>query len=163
MWRDQYLYQWRFIPCDGGYQIVNRWSGLVLRRAGENDITSVSLVEKDVEEKDLRKILNFGHTLGHAIEESAYDTIYHGECVGLGMIAMTSGDVREQIKDVLTKFGIKTKSAFDFDKAMSLLTHDKKSNASGISCVIVDTIGKAKIENKSIEELETLLRTVWEE
>ena len=114
-------------------------------------------------EKDLRKILNFGHTLGHAIEESAYDTIYHGECVGLGMIAMTSGDIREQIKDVLTKFSIRTKAAFDFDKAMSLLTHDKKSNASGISCVIVDTIGKAKIENKSIEELETLLRTVWEE
>ncbi|MGN0492395.1 MAG: 3-dehydroquinate synthase, partial [Acutalibacteraceae bacterium] len=60
------------------------------------------VVEKDEKEGGLRKILNFGHTLAHAIEsENGMENLYHGECVALGMIPMCSVEVRERLVPVL--------------------------------------------------------------
>ena len=58
------------------------------------------IVEKDTKETNLRKILNFGHTIGHAIEESCKGQYLHGECVGLGMLYFSSNSARKQIKMV---------------------------------------------------------------
>ena len=62
------------------------------------------VVQEDEKEGGLRKILNFGHTLAHAIEsENEMQNLYHGECVALGMLPMCSEDVRERLVKVLEK------------------------------------------------------------
>ena len=56
-----------------------------------------SVVEKDEKEGGLRKILNFGHTIGHAFESNNLGDLYHGECVALGMLFMCSEEVKEKL------------------------------------------------------------------
>ena len=57
-----------------------------------------AVVEQDEKEEGLRKILNFGHTLAHAIEsENEMQNLYHGECVALGMIPMCSDEVKSRL------------------------------------------------------------------
>ena len=60
-----------------------------------------NVVEQDEKEAGLRKILNFGHTVGHGIESCT--PLYHGECVALGMIPMCSEDIRPRVIEVLKK------------------------------------------------------------
>ncbi|MDO5479698.1 MAG: 3-dehydroquinate synthase family protein, partial [Clostridia bacterium] len=61
-----------------------------------------AVVEEDVDEKGLRKVLNFGHTVGHAIESNAgLGRFYHGECVALGMLYMADKEAKERIINVL--------------------------------------------------------------
>ena len=62
------------------------------------------IVEKDPNEQHLRKILNFGHTIGHAIESSGKFNMLHGECVGIGMIYMVSEELKQAaLQDLLNK------------------------------------------------------------
>ncbi len=130
------------------------------------------VVEKDEKEAGLRKVLNFGHTLGHGIESSCSekrlcdvwpDTPYesdlhkhgflHGECVGLGMLSMCDEDVKERIKAVLTKLSLPVEAKFDFDKALDAVTHDKKLNGKAISCVYVKKIGTFELIDMTPDEL----------
>ena len=63
-----------------------------------------AVVEQDEKETGLRKILNFGHTIGHGIESSENMLgLYHGECVALGLIPMCSGEIRPRVINVLKK------------------------------------------------------------
>ena len=62
-----------------------------------------AVVEVDEKEKGLRRVLNFGHTYGHAIEsEEGLKGLYHGECVALGMMPVASKGARERIKAIPT-------------------------------------------------------------
>jgi len=58
------------------------------------------ILEQDEREIGLRKTLNFGHTLGHVIEELSFGKLYHGECVGIGMLYFSSKDVRKKLENV---------------------------------------------------------------
>ncbi len=112
-----------------------------------------NVVEIDPTEKGLRKVLNFGHTVGHAIESSSgLGELYHGECVALGMLPMCSGNVRERLIKVLKKYGLPTEVEYDKDEIMSYLIHDKKMSGDEITVVYVDEIGK--FEFKKIKALE---------
>ena len=112
-----------------------------------------AVVEQDEKESGLRKILNFGHTLGHAIESSASPELYHGECVALGMLPMCSDEVRAQLIPVLGKIGLPTTISIPTDKIREAMGHDKKSSASGIDAVLVDEPGSFRIVNLSVDEL----------
>ncbi len=106
-----------------------------------------SVVEEDEKEAGLRKILNFGHTIGHGIESEAdLHGLYHGECVALGMIPMCAPAVRERLIPILTSLGLPTKIDFDADKAYAAMLHDKKSGKNGISVVRVEEIGRFTVE-----------------
>ena len=62
------------------------------------------VVEEDEKETGLRKVLNFGHTIGHAIETvTGLEELYHGECVALGMMFMTTGEPKKRIEKLLAK------------------------------------------------------------
>lgn len=112
------------------------------------------VVEQDEKEQGLRKILNFGHTLGHGIEsELEHKDYYHGECVALGMIPMCSDAVRESLIKVLNKLDLKTKVSFNKDDAINAIKHDKKSNANTITVVKVLTPGSFVLEDTTIEQL----------
>ena len=100
------------------------------------------VVEQDEKESGLRRVLNFGHTVGHAIEsEEELNGLYHGECVALGMIPMCSGPLRERLVPVLKRLGLPTELRFSKDNALSALLHDKKSFSGGIMCITSDAPG----------------------
>ena len=103
------------------------------------------VVEQDEKEAGLRRILNFGHTLGHAIEsEEALNGLYHGECVALGMLPMCSDQLRPRVKKVLKKLDLPTSYDFDPDSALNALKHDKKSAGKGIRVIFVDDPGRSR-------------------
>ena len=111
------------------------------------------VVEIDPTEKGLRKVLNFGHTVGHAIESSkGLGEFYHGECVALGMLPLCSEAVRERLTAVLKKYGLPTEVEYDKDEIMSYLIHDKKMSGNEITVVYVGEIGS--FEFKKIKALE---------
>ena len=105
------------------------------------------VVMQDEKEANLRKILNFGHTIGHAIETTKLPgECYHGECVALGMVAVTSGQVRERLLAVLKKLEIPTRIDFSTEAVMQALLHDKKKGGESITAVLVDEIGSCRLE-----------------
>lgn len=118
-----------------------------------------SVVEKDEMENGLRKILNFGHTLGHGIEaEEEMHGLYHGECVALGMIPMCSDSVRERLLPILKNIGLPTEYNGNIDKALSFVIHDKKCRDGFIEAIFVDKIGECRIEKISVSDFSKLTK-----
>ena len=116
------------------------------------------VVERDEKETSLRRVLNFGHTLGHAIESSeGLDTLLHGECVALGMIPMCSENIRERVKNALHSVGLKTEYDYDKEKVKEFLKHDKKASGKNVCIVRSDEIGTFRFENVSLSQLEKML------
>lgn len=120
-----------------------------------------NVVEQDVRENGLRKVLNFGHTIGHGIEGSFLDdTLYHGECVALGMIAMTSKELRSTLTGALEKIKSPTHYPFDKARALEILSHDKKGSNGMISTVQVSEIGSFELVPMTTEQIAGLLDTI---
>ena len=122
-----------------------------------------SVVEQDEKEKGLRKILNFGHTIGHGIEATSNGSLYHGECVALGMIPMCSDDVRKELLYVLKKVGLPTETKFSKEGVYKALIHDKKFDGDTITLVKVLSIGSFEMIKASSEDLLKLLNKIEEE
>ena len=117
-----------------------------------------SVVEEDEKEKGLRKILNFGHTLGHGIEATCDGRLTHGECVALGMIPVCDGKIAERVLPVLNKIGVNTDFEYDLEAAMALIAHDKKASGGSLYAILADEIGNAKIEKMSFADFEALVK-----
>ncbi len=116
------------------------------------------VVEEDEKENGLRKVLNFGHTLAHAIEkENGLETLYHGECVALGMLPMCSENVRERLKKVLQKFALPTEWDWQVEKVIADIQHDKKKIGDQITIIFVPEIGRFEMQTVSFAELRTRL------
>ena len=118
-----------------------------------------SVVEQDEKETGLRKILNFGHTLGHGIELTDSRGYLHGECVALGMIPMCSQKVRERLLPVLKKLDLPSTLDIDVDAALRVASHDKKRAGANISVIFVEEIGSYEIKKMSLEEWYAQIRT----
>ena len=112
-----------------------------------------SVVEQDEREAGLRRILNFGHTVGHGIESSLEMTdIYHGECVALGMIPMCGEQLRPRVKKVLLKCGLGRPVRYDWEKITEAALHDKKSDGDTVTVTIVSEPGSFELkEMKCLE------------
>lgn len=117
------------------------------------------VVENDEKEAGLRKILNFGHTLGHAIEVQN-DGLYHGECVALGMLYMCSNDTKKRLIKVLEKLNLPTKISFDKDKIIDAMKHDKKMAGDSITVVYVEEIGSFEMRTVKFHILANELKEV---
>lgn len=120
----------------------------------------ISVVEQDEKEAGLRRVLNFGHTLGHGIESVTSPALYHGECVALGMLAMCSDELRERLLKIYEKLGVPTHCDFDKEAAMKAVEHDKKSASGVIKAVTADTPGKFEIKPMSMKELSQRLENL---
>ena len=117
-----------------------------------------AVVEEDVEESGIRKILNFGHTLGHGIEASEeLHGLYHGECVSLGMLPVVFGDAKERLTRLLNKVSLPTEYTGNINDALSYVIHDKKCSSGIISVITCEEIGTYKIEAMSIEEFQSIV------
>ncbi len=112
------------------------------------------VVKNDAKENGLRKILNFGHTVGHGIEATLSPELYHGECVALGMLPMCSDRVKARLAVVLEKAGLPTSCRFDKEKALDAIKHDKKSSGEVIETVFVSEVGSSSFEKLTLSEIE---------
>ena len=143
------------VENDKYVNIYNKLLSDIIKRSVE---IKKDVVEKDLNEKDLRRVLNFGHTLGHAIEENSNNESLHGECVIRGMYAISEDSIRDEIRDIMDYLHIELKIDFDVNKAIDSLKHDKKGiSKDKIAVVKVDTIGSFKIVEEDIKTLEEKL------
>lgn len=121
-----------------------------------------AVVEEDEKEIGLRKVLNFGHTAGHAIETAAGLSDYlHGECVSIGMLAFCSESVRERLINVLTKCNLPIKFDFSTDEILTALRHDKKAKGDGVNVVYVNEIGSFEFKFISFDDLDILVKEAY--
>ena len=120
------------------------------------------VVEEDEREAGLRKLLNFGHTIGHGVESAAQGSLYHGECVAIGMMPMCSDAIRARLQPLLKKLGLPTATQLDKDAIWAAMQHDKKSNSTGFSAVFVEEIGKAYAKTISFDDMKTILEGAWQ-
>lgn len=125
-----------------------------------------SVVAQDLKESSLREILNYGHTLGHAIEKREDYRWRHGNAVAVGMmfvaiLARNRGLIEPAVVDLHREIlkGIGLPTSYDagaFDELYEGMTHDKKNKNGQIRFVVLDGIGSAtRIEDAGIEELRT--------
>ena len=111
------------------------------------------VVEKDERESGLRKILNFGHTVGHGIEASS--ELYHGECVALGMIPMCGEAIRPRVIEVLKKCDLYREIEYDWEKITEAAFHDKKADGDTVTITTVETVGAFELKTaRCIEVIE---------
>ena len=121
-----------------------------------------AIVEQDEREGGIRKLLNFGHTIGHGVESAAKGSLYHGECVAIGLLPMCSQPVRARLQPVLERLGLPTSTDLDKEQIWQAMQHDKKSNSAGFSAVFVDEPGKAYAKNITFAEMKTILEGAWQ-
>ena len=112
------------------------------------------VVEKDPKEKGLRKVLNFGHTIGHAIEGAYSLSGYlHGECVGMGMLYMCSDSVKARLKSILEKYEIPMASKVSEEELVKYISVDKKAKGSKITIIYVENIGSFEMRDIDINQI----------
>lgn len=120
-----------------------------------------SVVEEDTKETGIRRVLNFGHTVGHAIETvSGLSGLYHGECVALGMLIMAAPAPRQRLRSVLEKVGLPTDYSYDRKKVIETMTMDKKVSGGFITVVSLPDIGHFSLDKISLNQLRTQMEEV---
>lgn len=117
-----------------------------------------NVVEADPFEQNLRKVLNFGHTIGHAIESLSEGNLLHGECVALGMMYMVDKSIKKELEEVLKKFNLPTSINVNDDEIINLVRLDKKSSGTKVSIVYVKEIGSFEFRKIEINELKDYLK-----
>ena len=121
-----------------------------------------SVVEQDERESGPRKLLNFGHTIGHGVESAAAGALYHGECVALGMVPMCGREVRARLIPLLERLGLPTACDLDKEAIWQAMQHDKKSSSSGFSAVFVEKPGQGFVKQVSFAEMKAILEGAWQ-
>jgi 3-dehydroquinate synthase len=117
------------------------------------------VVARDERERDLRAILNFGHTFGHAIEAAtAYEKYLHGEAVGIGMLiaadlslrlGLIDAALKERVRDILARTGLPIQAPrIGAAKAFELMQMDKKVVAGAVRVVLLEKLGRAIITDQ---------------
>jgi len=121
-----------------------------------------AVVQKDEFETGERRLLNFGHTLGHAIENMY--ALGHGQAISIGMAAacrisaqLTGFKDTAKVVKVLNQYELPTEMAFDKQQAMTILKMDKKRERTTMNYVLLEKIGKGVVKQLPITELEELI------
>lgn len=120
-----------------------------------------AVVEQDERESGPRRLLNFGHTIGHGVESAAGGGLFHGECVAIGMLPMCSSQVRSRLAALLEKWGLPTRCNLPKDAVWQAMIHDKKASASGFAAVFVDQPGAGCVKQISHGEMRAILDGGW--
>ena len=141
-------------------KILNLENNVITELIYKSVIIKSDIVNNDETEQGERKKLNFGHTLGHAIEK--HSDLSHGEAISIGMVFsaqlshkkgfITQTDV-DKIKNLLSKLALPISTNIDVKKLAEAITKDKKRNSKTIDFVLIKKIGEAFIETININEL----------
>lgn len=120
------------------------------------------VVERDPKEKGDRALLNFGHTIGHAVEKLNEFLLLHGECVSVGMIAAAelsvlrgalSVEEAKELKNLIVGFGMKTiVLPLERETLLAVCHRDKKADGAKIKFILLNKIGEAFIDSEVSDE-----------
>lgn len=120
------------------------------------------VVEKDPTEKGDRALLNFGHTIGHAIEKAKNFEMLHGECIALGMVAAAyiawkreniSMEEYYEVRDMFVPFNLPISiDDIDPEEILALTKSDKKMDGGQIKFVLLKKVGKAFVDRTVTDE-----------
>lgn len=123
-----------------------------------NAILKTKIVQQDEWEQGDRKLLNFGHTLGHALENQY--GLSHGEAISIGMTyaatlsqKYTGFKNADRVVTLLEKYGLPTFTEFDKEKVINVLKRDKKKTKDSINFILLNKIGRAVIQQITIDNL----------
>lgn len=130
-----------------------------------NAIIKTKVVQKDEFEKGKRRLLNFGHTLGHALE-TQYELL-HGQAISIGMTyachiseKLTGFKETTRVVDLLEKYNLPTYASFDKQKVFDVLKMDKKRERKEMNLVLLEKIGKGVVKNISLKQLEKIIQNL---
>lgn len=151
--KDGMFYEWLL---EHMYEICDRDMDTLLEMVERSCNIKKLVVEKDPTEKGDRALLNFGHTIGHAIEKYKNFTLTHGECVALGAVAAAfiswkhewlSKDEYYEIRDMFVPFNLPI-SIEDIDpqEILKLTKSDKKMEGDSIKFILLKKVGKAVLD-----------------
>ncbi len=141
--------------------VIDMNSDALERIVYDSVVIKSGVVNKDEKEKGERRKLNFGHTVGHAIEKVT--GVSHGKAVSLGMAAavnfseskgLLSAEDKNRIIELLKNMNLPVEMDTDKDKVLDAMKRDKKREGDKIHFVLLDGIGNAVIENVTISKLE---------
>jgi 3-dehydroquinate synthase len=131
----------------------------------------IRIVEIDPTEQNERRLLNYGHTLGHAIESACgYAGLRHGEAVAYGMLFagrlavrqgfdLSPAGIAERLRSLLARFGLPPLPALDPEELISLMARDKKARESGLVWVLPAAAGEGRmVEGIGMEVVREELR-----
>ncbi|HNU13192.1 MAG TPA: 3-dehydroquinate synthase [Chitinophagaceae bacterium] len=128
-----------------------------------NALIKIRVVQKDEFEKGERRLLNFGHTLGHALE-TQYELL-HGQAISIGMTyachiseQLAGFKQTERVISVLEKYNLPTYASFDKQKVFDVLKMDKKRERKEINYVLLERIGKGVVKSISLKQLEKIIQ-----
>lgn len=157
--KDSLFYEWLL---DHMYEICDRDIETLLEMVERSSKIKKLVVEKDPTEKGDRALLNFGHTIGHAIEKYKNFTMTHGECVALGMVAAAfiswkhewlSMDEYYEIRDMLVPFNLPISlEDIEPEEILKLTKSDKKVEGNSIKFILLKKVGKALIDRTVTDE-----------
>ena len=163
---DAPLFQFLEDRVDSIIALESETVGEIVARSVE---IKADVVAKDERESGLRAILNFGHTVGHAVEQATgYERYLHGEAVALGMIAALrlsanlgacSADAEPRLGSLLKKFGLETEIPDDIDRGdlLSAMSVDKKVRGDSLNFVVSLGIGDCELRALSLDDVKTAL------
>ncbi|HEX8461002.1 MAG TPA: 3-dehydroquinate synthase [Segetibacter sp.] len=130
-----------------------------------NALLKTKVVVEDEFEKGERKLLNFGHTIGHAVE-NLYK-IPHGHAVSIGMGAackiseqITGFKQSERVTNVLKQYGLPPQFEFDKEETFRILKSDKKKDNQAINYVLLDKIGKGTIVSLPFTQIQEIINAL---
>ncbi len=156
------LYEWLI---ENMYEICERNLDVLQEMLTQSCMVKKLVVEKDPTEQGDRALLNFGHTIGHAIEKAKNFELYHGECVALGCVAaafiswkreLLSMEEYYEIRDMFVPFYLPISvEGISPEEILHLTKSDKKMESGKIKFILLKKIGKAVIE-KSVTDEEIL-------
>lgn len=157
--KDALFYEWLL---DHMYEIHDRELEVLEEMVERSCTVKKLVVEKDPTEKGDRALLNFGHTIGHAIEKNQNFEMLHGECVALGMVAAAylswkhnwlSMEEYYEVRDMLVPFNLPISiDNLDTRAILELTKSDKKMEAGQIKFVLLKKVGKAVIDKTVTDE-----------
>lgn len=126
-----------------------------------NTIIKTKVVQRDEFEKGERRLLNFGHTLGHALENQ-YE-LSHGQAISIGMTYACHISERlagfkqtERVVNLLQQYNLPTYASFDKQKVFEVLKMDKKRERKEMNYVLLQRIGKGVVKSISLTQLEKM-------
>ena len=129
------------------------------------------VVERDEKEQGERKLLNLGHTVGHAIEKCSGYTVPHGHAVAAGLAVMaraaerlnwTTGPIAQRIGNCLEKLGLPVSTEFPPEALAEAALADKKRAGDSITIVVPKEIGTCELLKIPVSELLPVIRAGWE-
>lgn len=117
-----------------------------------------NIVINDVFDKGERQLLNFGHTIGHAIEKYSEFSLLHGESISIGMVLMSKNyDYYPNLIKILKKYSLPVNYEYNKEKLFDYIKTDKKASQDTLNIILVETLGNSIIKPININEIKNYL------